>query len=72
MYVYGGWKYCISEFYSNDKFTHNQLNQNATLVSYKESLNVPDIPQFAFIGQPIDSVVNKLGEPQKNLDSIIV
>ena len=72
MYLYGGWQCCISAFHPNDEFMHNQQNPNATLVSYKASLNVPDIPQLAFIGQPIDSVVNKLGEPQKNLDSVIV
>ena len=67
MYLYGVWQCCISVFHPNDEFMHDQQNPNATLVSYKASLNVPDIPQLAFIGQPIDSVVKKLGEPQKKL-----
>ncbi len=67
-----GWGMQINTFQPKGKYYLQFYNPRETLVEYCASFNDKDIPELAFVGQSKKDIINKLGSPKRNLDSILV
>jgi len=68
----GGWGFTVTAFHPDGKHKHLSQNPNATLIEYCASRNVPSLPQLAFVGQSKQDIKEKLGLPNRDLDSIYI
>ncbi len=71
-YLPHGWNMGITTFQPPGKHENLFINPREILVEYCASKNDIDLPELAFIGQSKNDIINKLGSPNREENSILI